>query len=148
MVDVSAKAHRAPRPRRGPHPHERRGLRRRARCPIAKGDVLGTARIAGMMAAKRTAELIPLCHPLALSDVQVRFTFERRAPPCAARPRCAPRRPTGVEMEALTAVVGGAPHHLRHGEERRQGDADRGGAAAREGRRQVRGVAREDAPPR
>ena len=43
---------------------------------IAKGDVLGVARVAGVMAAKRTAELIPLCHPLMLSDVQVRFDLE------------------------------------------------------------------------
>jgi cyclic pyranopterin phosphate synthase len=71
---------------------------------IAKGDVLGTARIAGVMAAKRTAELIPLCHPLALSDVQVRFTLDAkaRAVRCEAEVRTA--GPTGVEMEALTAV--------------------------------------------
>jgi len=71
---------------------------------IAKGDVLGTARIAGVMAAKRTADLIPLCHPLALSDVQVRFTLDAkaRAVRCEAEVRTA--GPTGVEMEALTAV--------------------------------------------
>ena len=71
---------------------------------LVKGDVLGTARIAGILAAKRTAELIPLCHPLALSDVQVRFHFEPRARAirCEAEVRTA--GPTGVEMEALTAV--------------------------------------------
>jgi cyclic pyranopterin phosphate synthase len=71
---------------------------------IAKGDVLGTARIAGVMAAKRTADLIPLCHPLMLSDVQVRFTLETeaRAVRCEAEVRTS--GPTGVEMEALTAV--------------------------------------------
>jgi cyclic pyranopterin phosphate synthase len=71
---------------------------------LAKGDVLGTARIAGVMAAKRTAELIPLCHPLALSDVQVRFSLEpaARAIRCEAEVRTT--GPTGVEMEALTAV--------------------------------------------
>jgi len=71
---------------------------------IAKGDVLGTARIAGVMAAKRTADLIPLCHPLALSDVQVRFTLDAKAKAvrCEAEVRTA--GPTGVEMEALTAV--------------------------------------------
>ena len=71
---------------------------------MAKGDVLGTARIAGVMAAKRTADLIPLCHPLALSDVQVRFTLDGRARAvrCEAEVRTAGA--TGVEMEALTAV--------------------------------------------
>lgn len=72
---------------------------------LAKGDVLGTARIAGVMAAKRTADLIPLCHPLALSDVQVRFTLDAKAKAvrCEAEVRTA--GPTGVEMEALTAVA-------------------------------------------
>ena len=71
---------------------------------VAKGDVLGVARVAGVMAAKRTADLVPLCHPLALSDVQVRFAFEpkARAVRCEAEVRTA--GPTGVEMEALTAV--------------------------------------------
>ena len=71
---------------------------------LAKGDVLGTARIAGIMGAKRTADLIPLCHPLLLSDVQVRFELEpeRSAIRCEAEVRIA--GPTGVEMEALTAV--------------------------------------------
>ena len=72
---------------------------------LAKGDVLGTARVAGVMAAKRTADLIPLCHPLALSDVQVRFTLDAKAKAvrCEAEVRTA--GPTGVEMEALTAVA-------------------------------------------
>ena len=72
---------------------------------LAKGDVLGTAHIAGVMAAKRTADLIPLCHPLALSDVQVRFTLDAKAKAvrCEAEVRTA--GPTGVEMEALTAVA-------------------------------------------
>ena len=71
---------------------------------LAKGDVLGIARIAGVMAAKRTSDLIPLCHPLALSDVQVRFTLDDAAAAvhCEAEVRIA--GPTGVEMEALTAV--------------------------------------------
>ena len=71
---------------------------------LAKGDVLGTARIAGIMAAKRAADLIPLCHPLLLADVQVRFTLEpdRTAIRCEAEVRI--NGPTGVEMEALTAV--------------------------------------------
>jgi cyclic pyranopterin phosphate synthase len=68
----------------------------------AKGDVLGVARIAGIMAAKRTAELIPLCHPLALSSVSVDFTVEVEAVEIVAT--VATTGPTGVEMEALTAV--------------------------------------------
>jgi cyclic pyranopterin phosphate synthase len=71
---------------------------------LPKGDVLGTARIAGVMAAKRTAELIPLCHPLQLHDVQVSFTLDPALPgvTCEAEVRTVGR--TGVEMEALTAV--------------------------------------------
>ena len=70
-----------------------------------KGDVLGTARIAGIQAAKRTAELIPLCHPLALTRVDVAFTMNRKAAAvdCVATVETVGR--TGVEMEALTAVA-------------------------------------------
>jgi cyclic pyranopterin phosphate synthase len=69
-----------------------------------KGDVLGAARIAGVMAAKRTAELIPLCHPLALTDAQVECVLVPKLPGvrCTATVRTV--GPTGVEMEALTAV--------------------------------------------
>ncbi|ENY81385.1 cyclic pyranopterin monophosphate synthase MoaC [Sphingopyxis sp. MC1] len=67
-----------------------------------KGDVLSTARIAGIMAAKRTAELIPLCHPLALTSVAVEFDWE--ADGIAVRATAATTGPTGVEMEALTAA--------------------------------------------
>ena len=71
----------------------------------AKGDVLGTARIAGIMAAKRTAELIPLCHPLPLSAVDVELTLDPQLPGVRieATARCV--GPTGVEMEALTAAA-------------------------------------------
>ena len=71
---------------------------------LPKGDVLGTARIAGVMAAKRTSDLIPLCHPLALTDIQVRFTLDESLPGvrCEAEVRTVGQ--TGVEMEALTAV--------------------------------------------
>jgi cyclic pyranopterin monophosphate synthase len=69
-----------------------------------KGDVLGTARIAGIMAAKRTSELIPLCHPLALSKVTVDITPDRGLPGCLVRASVKVTGPTGVEMEALTAV--------------------------------------------
>lgn len=71
---------------------------------VPKGDVLAVARVAGIMAAKRTAELIPLCHPLSLSSAEVDLTFdeERSAVLIEARVRCSGA--TGVEMEALTAV--------------------------------------------
>lgn len=69
-----------------------------------KGDVLGTARIAGIMAAKRTHELIPLCHPLALSKVTLDITTDAALPGCIARATVKVTGPTGVEMEALTAV--------------------------------------------
>src|SRR6201994_2071639 len=69
-----------------------------------KGDVLGTARIAGIMAAKKTHELIPLCHPLALSKVTVDITPDRKLPGCIVRSTVKVTGPTGVEMEALTAV--------------------------------------------
>lgn len=67
-----------------------------------KGDALATARIAGIMAAKRTSELIPLCHPLMLSKVAVDFAFEADGIRATATARLTGQ--TGVEMEALTAV--------------------------------------------
>jgi cyclic pyranopterin phosphate synthase len=70
----------------------------------AKGDVLGTARLAGIMAAKRTADLIPLCHPLALSKVTLDITPDTKLPGCRVRATVKVTGPTGVEMEALTAV--------------------------------------------
>jgi cyclic pyranopterin monophosphate synthase len=71
---------------------------------LPKGDVLGTARVAGIMAAKRTAELIPLCHQLQLTKVLVEFEFDEAgsAVEITATVRC--KGQTGVEMEALTAV--------------------------------------------
>ena len=69
-----------------------------------KGDVLGTARIAGIMAAKRTSDLIPLCHPLALSKVTLDITPDKKLPGCIVRATVKVTGPTGVEMEALTAV--------------------------------------------
>jgi len=69
-----------------------------------KGDVLGTARIAGIMAAKKTSDLIPLCHPLALSKVTVEITPDAALPGCLVRATVKVTGPTGVEMEALTAV--------------------------------------------
>ena len=69
-----------------------------------KGDVLGTARIAGIMAAKRTHELIPLCHPLALAKVEVELTANDKLPGIDVSARVKVAGKTGVEMEALTAV--------------------------------------------
>ena len=69
-----------------------------------KGDVLGTARIAGIMAAKKTSDLIPLCHPLALSKVTLDIEADKKIPGCRVRASVKVSGPTGVEMEALTAV--------------------------------------------
>ena len=70
-----------------------------------KGDVFGTARLAGIMAAKRTSDLIPLCHPLALSEVTIDITPDQKLPGCVVRASVKVTGPTGVEMEALTAVA-------------------------------------------
>ncbi len=69
-----------------------------------KGDVLGTARIAGIMAAKRTHDLIPLCHPLALTSVHVDITADAALPGFRVKAHVKVSGQTGVEMEALTAV--------------------------------------------
>lgn len=69
-----------------------------------KGDVLGVARIAAIQGAKRTADLIPLCHPLALSKVAVEFELDEAAAAVVCRATVQTVGPTGVEMEALTAV--------------------------------------------
>lgn len=69
-----------------------------------KGDVLGIARIAGIMAAKKTSELIPLCHPLALTRVAVDFELQEQGNAVHCTATVETRGQTGVEMEALTAV--------------------------------------------
>ena len=71
---------------------------------MPKGDVLAAARIAGIMAAKKTSELIPLCHPLPISSVKVEFTPDETAGTIAIEARVKVEAKTGVEMEALTAV--------------------------------------------
>jgi cyclic pyranopterin monophosphate synthase len=71
---------------------------------IAKGDVLGVARLAGIMAAKKTADLIPLCHPLHLHDVDVQLTLDANLPGVRVEATSQTVARTGVEMEALTAV--------------------------------------------
>jgi cyclic pyranopterin phosphate synthase len=71
---------------------------------IKKGDVLGVARIAGLMAAKKTSELIPLCHPLVLNDIQVFLAPDVSLPGVRAEATVRTTGRTGVEMEAMTAV--------------------------------------------
>ena len=69
-----------------------------------KGDVLGTARIAGIQAAKKTHELIPLCHPLPITKVEIAIEPDKKLPGLVVRATVKVTGPTGVEMEALTAV--------------------------------------------
>ncbi len=71
---------------------------------LAKGDVLNTARLAGIMAAKRTAELIPLCHPIPLSHIDVALSLDEANSRVNIEATVRSRGRTGVEMEALTAV--------------------------------------------
>ncbi len=103
MVDVSAKADTA----REAVAEGRISMSAEALAAIRagnmkKGDVLGTARIAGILAAKKTSDLIPLCHPLMLSKISVDFEYE--ATSIRVETRVQLNGPTGVEMEALTAV--------------------------------------------
>jgi cyclic pyranopterin monophosphate synthase len=70
-----------------------------------KGDVFGAARIAGIQAAKRTHELIPLCHPLAISQIEVDIVPDAKLPGVTVKARVKVAGKTGVEMEALTAVA-------------------------------------------
>ena len=73
---------------------------------MAKGDVLAVAQVAGIMAAKRTPDIIPMCHTLRLTGVDIAFTLEEEAVQIRAAVRC--KGETGVEMEALTAVSAAA----------------------------------------
>ena len=103
MVDVGGKAETSRMARAG-------GVIRMSAAALAaikagdapKGDVLGTARIAGIMAAKKTAELIPLCHPLALTSVEVEFDYVEGGIAVSAAASLTGK--TGVEMEAMTAA--------------------------------------------
>jgi len=72
---------------------------------VAKGDVIATARLAGIMAAKRTHELIPLCHPLPLTHIDVELTPNKKTSSLAIEAVVRTTAKTGVEMEALTAVA-------------------------------------------
>ncbi len=71
---------------------------------LPKGDVLGTARLAGIMAAKQTSALIPLCHPLPIQKIEVQITPDAQLPGYIVRATVKTKAETGVEMEALTAV--------------------------------------------
>ena len=101
MVDVGAKADTA-RIASGRITMSARALAAIRDGDVPKGDVLAAARIAGIMAAKKTADLIPLCHPLPLHSVTVDFAFEEGALSATATASLTGK--TGVEMEAMTAV--------------------------------------------
>ena len=84
--------------------HEQGTLDRLRSGAVVKGDVLNTARVAGIMAAKRTSELIPLCHPVALDNVAIDFELLDELPGLRVVATARSRGVTGVEMEALTAA--------------------------------------------
>ncbi len=105
MVDVGAKAATQRLARAGARVVMRADTLRLIReGDIKKGDVLGTARIAGIMAAKRTAELIPLCHPLPISKISLDLRLDAAAKAVEIEATVKTTAQTGVEMEALTAV--------------------------------------------
>jgi len=106
MVDISNKAAtRRSATARGRVTFSAEALHLIAEKGIAKGNVLETARLAGIMAAKRTAELIPLCHPLSLRHVDVNLRLNASPPGVVIEATARVAGPTGVEMEALTAVA-------------------------------------------
>lgn len=105
MVDVGEKAESARMARVTGHIRmEAATLRAIAENGVRKGDVLGVARLAGIMAAKRTADLIPLCHPLPLTDVSVSFALDDSLPGVRVEAIARTVGRTGVEMEALVAA--------------------------------------------
>jgi cyclic pyranopterin phosphate synthase len=106
MVDITAKAETLREAVARGRVHLRpETLRLIAAGQVAKGDVLATARLAGIMAAKRTPELIPLCHPLLLTDVDVDIRPDQAASTLEIEARVRSSGRTGVEMEALVAVA-------------------------------------------
>lgn len=106
MVDVGGKAETARRARASGHVRMEPGtLALIEGNQLAKGDVVSVARVAGIMAAKRTADLIPLCHPLPLTDVQVDVVVDRDLPGLRVSAEAATVGRTGVEMEAIVAVM-------------------------------------------
>lgn len=84
---------------------DRETLQRLSSGTLAKGDALSTARIAGILAAKETGRLIPMCHPLSLDTVELDFAFDSSGSALLIEARAATSGKTGVEMEALTAVA-------------------------------------------
>lgn len=106
MVDVGAKAPTARRARAGGEIRMTRAAWLAIRNNTSKkGDVLGVARLAGIQAAKRTADLIPLCHPLALTHVDVSLRLVAKPTMVQVETTVSTTGPTGVEMEALTAAA-------------------------------------------
>lgn len=106
MVDIGAKAETARTARaEGAIIMSAAALDAIARNALSKGDAISTARIAGVMAAKRTADLVPLCHPIALTDAGVDIDVDESLPGVRVRAWASTRGRTGVEMEALTAVT-------------------------------------------
>ena len=149
MVDVSDKARDASGSRRA----EGRVLMSAVALDLArskggKGDVRATAEIAGVMAAKRTSDLIPMCHPLALSSVKVRVDELEDGSGIGVVAEVVTTGPTGVEMEALTAVSVACLTIYDMLKAVDRGDADRGRAAAREVGRGERGFCRGRVKPR
>jgi cyclic pyranopterin phosphate synthase len=106
MVDVGAKSETARTARaEGSIRMSAQALDAVASNAVAKGDVIAVARVAGIMAAKKTAELIPLCHPLPLTDAGVDIEIDRALPGLRVTGWASTQGRTGVEMEALTAVT-------------------------------------------
>ena len=106
MVDIGAKSETARTARaEGSISMKAETLEAIERSALAKGDAIAAARIAGIMAAKRTSELIPLCHQIALTDVGVDLEVDRLMPGVRVTAWASTRGRTGVEMEALTAVA-------------------------------------------
>jgi cyclic pyranopterin phosphate synthase len=105
MVDVSAKSETARTAVAAAHVRMRpETLRRITGATAEKGDVLGTARLAGIMAAKRTSDLVPLCHPLPITRVGVELAVDEALPGIRIEATVGTTGRTGVEMEALTAA--------------------------------------------
>ena len=104
MVDVSGKPATAREARARGRVRMERAALERALSGADKGDVIGIAELAGIMAAKRTGDLIPLCHPLGLDAIEVRVVADTDLPGLAVEAVARTRGATGVEMEAMTAV--------------------------------------------
>ena len=75
---------------------------------VSKGDVLGVARVAGIMAAKKTPEIVPMCHPLNITSIEIAFEYDKKGDRIHIESRVKIKGRTGVEMEALTAVAAAA----------------------------------------